>query len=144
MVERFHSTMKAALMCHQPATWNTTIILLLLGLRNIVKRDLQIYPAELLYGEQLRVMSEFFSPSAAPQNPDTLILQLYEDIATVCPVSEFRHFARTIFMCKDLKDATHVFLRTDSLTSSLQPPYTGPNQVISGTEKTYKLRTNNI
>jgi hypothetical protein len=87
-------------------------------------------------------MSEFFCPSVVPENPDTLILQFYENLATVCPAPASRHTARKTFIYKDLKVASHVFLRTDSLRSSLQPPYTGPYQVISRTEKTYKLRIN--
>jgi hypothetical protein len=87
-------------------------------------------------------MSEFFCPSVVPENPDTLILQLYENLATVCPVPASRHTARKTFINKDLKVASNVFLRTDSLRPSLQPPYTGPYQVISHNEKTYKLRIN--
>jgi transposase InsO family protein len=60
MVQRFHRTMKAALMCHQPATWTNAFPLVLLGLRTTIKNDLQTSPAELVYGEPLRVMSEFF------------------------------------------------------------------------------------
>jgi transposase InsO family protein len=41
MVERSHRTMKAALMCHQPATWITALPLVLLGLRTTIKSDLQ-------------------------------------------------------------------------------------------------------
>jgi transposase InsO family protein len=122
MVERFHRTMKAALMCHQPATWTTALSLVLLGLRTTIKTNLQTSPAELVYGEPLRVMSEFFSPMAAPENLDTLIVQLNENLATIRPAPASRHSARKTFIYKDLKDATHVFLRTDSLRSSLQPP----------------------
>jgi transposase InsO family protein len=142
MVERFHRTMKAAHMCHQPATWTTALPLVLHGLRTTIKSDLKTSPAELVYGEPLRVMSEFFSPTAVPENPDTLIVQLNENLATIRPVPASRHSARKTFIYKDLKDATHLFLRTDSLRSSLQPPFTGPYQVLSRTEKTYKLRIN--
>jgi hypothetical protein len=134
--------MKAALMCHQPATWTTALPLVLLGLRITIKSDLQTSPAELVYGEPLRAMSEFFCPSVVPENQDTFILQLYENLATVCPALGSRHTARKTFIYKDLKVASHYFLRTDSLRSLLQPPYTGPYQVISRTEKTYNLWIN--
>jgi hypothetical protein len=42
-------------------------------------------------------------------------------------------------MHNDLKKWTHVFLRQDATRRALEPPYTGPYQVLSRREKTLQL-----
>jgi hypothetical protein len=43
------------------------------------------------------------------------------------------------FIHEDLTNCTHVFLRQDSTCRALQPPYTGPYQVLSRKDRTLKL-----
>jgi hypothetical protein len=126
MAERFHRTMKAALMCHQPATWTTALPQILLGLRTKIKSDLQTSPVELVYGEPLRVMSEFFCLSVLPENPDTLILQLCENLATVCPAPASRHTARKTFIYKDLKVASIERLKPAYMVSDMETCHQEP------------------
>ena len=42
---------------------------------------------------------------------------------------------RPVYVNKDLKSCTHVFIRTDSVKRPLESPYTGPFKVISRTDK---------
>jgi hypothetical protein len=42
-------------------------------------------------------------------------------------------------MHKDLHNCTHVFLRQDATRRALEPPYSGPYQVLSRREKTLQL-----
>ena len=37
------------------------------------------------------------------------------------------------------QDSTHVFLRHDTIQRALIPPYSGPQRVIAGTNKTFKI-----
>jgi hypothetical protein len=55
------------------------------------------------------------------------------------PVPAARHSSHATFIHRDLKDATHVFLRQDALRRALAPPYSGPHKVITRTDKTFQL-----
>ncbi|CAH2061847.1 unnamed protein product, partial [Iphiclides podalirius] len=54
LVERMHRQLKAALMCHEE-TWHKSLPVVLLGMRAALKQDLQCSPAQLVYGEPLRL-----------------------------------------------------------------------------------------
>ncbi|CAB3380153.1 Hypothetical predicted protein [Cloeon dipterum] len=110
MVERMHRTLKAAIMCKQKdETWLDSLPLILLGLRCLYKEDIKATPAELVYGETLRL------PAA-------------------------HHAEPKVFVFKELDTAPKVFLRTDATRTSLQPPYTGPYDVLARGDKTFTLR----
>jgi hypothetical protein len=55
LVERFHRTLKAAIMCHADQQWTEALHLVLFGIRTSFKADLQASVAELVYGEPLRI-----------------------------------------------------------------------------------------
>jgi hypothetical protein len=82
LVERFHRTLKAAIMCHADQQWTEALPLVLLGIHISFKEDLQASVAELMYGEPLRIPGEllrvstqwiqrFSSPSSASTWPAT-------------------------------------------------------------------------
>jgi transposase InsO family protein len=48
LVERFHRTLKAAIMCHTDQQWTEALPLVLLGIRTAFKEDLQASVAELV------------------------------------------------------------------------------------------------
>jgi cleavage and polyadenylation specificity factor subunit 1 len=54
LVERFHRTLKATIMCHADQNWTEALPLVLLGIRASFKEDLQASVAELVYSEPLR------------------------------------------------------------------------------------------
>jgi hypothetical protein len=51
LVERFHRTLKAAIMCLAGQQWIEALPLVLLGIHTAYKEDLQAAVAELVYGE---------------------------------------------------------------------------------------------
>jgi hypothetical protein len=59
LVERFHRTLKAAIMCHANHQWTEALPLVLLGIRSAFKEDLQASVAELVYGEPLRISASY-------------------------------------------------------------------------------------
>jgi transposase InsO family protein len=61
LVERFHWTLKAAIMCHADQQWTEALPLVLLGIRTAFKEDLQASVAELVYGEPLRIPGELLT-----------------------------------------------------------------------------------
>ena len=140
LVERFHRQLKAAIMCHADMNWVDTLPLVLLGIRSAFKDDLQSSSAELVYGEPLRLPGEFFQ-AAAPHSTDLseFTSRLRQFASKLQPSPAARHIKRKIFIFKDLALCSHVFLRDDSLRGALQPPYTGPYEVLERGEKTFKI-----
>jgi hypothetical protein len=59
LVEHFHRTLKAAIMCHAGQQWTDALPLVLLGVHTAFKEDLQALVAELVYGEPLRIPASY-------------------------------------------------------------------------------------
>ena len=143
LVERLHRHLKAALMCHADEQWAEALPTVLLGLRAAYKEDIRCSPAELVYGEPLRLPADLLVPP--PQSEPTLDLTTLLDrirshAARVRPVPASRHCTPGTFIFKDLAAARFVFLRDDRVRRSLQPPYTGPYEVLARDDKTLTLR----
>jgi hypothetical protein len=60
-------------------------------------------------------------------------------MAHLRPVPASHHASSATFVHKDLHNCTHVFLRQDATRRALEPPYSGPYQVLSWREKTLQL-----
>ncbi|XP_039758578.1 uncharacterized protein LOC120632682 [Pararge aegeria] len=140
LVERFHRQLKAAIMCHADGNWVDTLPLVLLGIRSAFKDDLQTSSAELVYGEPLRLPGEFFQ-ATVPHSTDIsdFTTRLRQLTSKLQPTPASRHNKHKIFIYKDLTSSSHVFLRDDALRGSLQPPYTGPYEVLERGDKTFKI-----
>jgi hypothetical protein len=52
-------------------------------------------------------------------------------MARLRPVPASHHASSATFVHKDLHNCTHVFLRQDATRRALEPPYSGPYQVLS-------------
>ncbi|XP_046965859.1 uncharacterized protein LOC124534193 [Vanessa cardui] len=128
-------------MCHADSNWVETLPLVLLGIRSAFKDDLQSSSAELVYGEPLRLPGEFFQ-TTANQSTDIsdFMSRLRQFAAKLQPAPTARHSKDKIFVYKDLASTSHVFLRDDTLRGALQPPYTGPYEVIERGDKTFKIQ----
>ncbi|GFY63100.1 uncharacterized protein TNIN_188381 [Trichonephila inaurata madagascariensis] len=125
-------------MCQENESWTRSLPIILLGLRTIWRADFEATPAELLYGESIRLPCDFFE--------DTLFQPQSEFVQTLKPIiKDFKpvpfsyHSKQKPFIFKDLKDCSHVFVRTDSVRRSLQPPYHGPYKVINRSDKVFTL-----
>jgi hypothetical protein len=92
-----------------------------------------------VYGEPLRIPGELLTPNDHPMEPAYLITQLRKQMGRLKPVPATRHANPGAFIHKDLTNCTHVFLREDSTRRALEPPYSGPYQVLSRKDKTLKL-----
>jgi transposase InsO family protein len=79
-VERFHRTMKAAIMAHEndPA-WKDHLPWAFLGMRTSYKADLDTSAAELVHGQPLTVPGEFV-PDFPPQPVPVVLQQLRERV----------------------------------------------------------------
>ena len=94
-----------------------------------------------MYGETIRLPGEFFAESKGNDaEPAEMVRQLREAFKQIRPTEGTRHGNRKSFIFKDLKTASHVFVRVDHAKSPLQSPYDGPFPVVSRTQKTYVVR----
>jgi cleavage and polyadenylation specificity factor subunit 1 len=102
LVQRFHWTLKAAIMCHADQLWTEALPLDLLRIRTSFKADLQASVAVPVYGEPLRIPGEFLTPTTDPVYPAYLISQLRRHIACLKPVPAARHASPATSVHKDL------------------------------------------
>lgn len=144
IVERFHRHLKAAIMAQEsPSKWHDLLPLTLLGLRTAWKEDLGCTTAELVYGTSLRLPAQFFEPlSTSSMAPSDYVDHLRQHFTRITPTPTRARQLRTTFISPDLSTATHVFLRTDAVRKSLQPPYSGPFHVLERNAKFFVLDFN--
>jgi hypothetical protein len=126
-------------LCHADQQWTEALPLVLLGVRTSFKADLQAAVAEFVYGEPMRVPGELLTSTADPVELAHLITQLRRHMARLRPVPAAHHASSATFVHKDLHNCMHVFLRQDTTRRALEPPYSGPYQVLSRRAKTLKL-----
>jgi hypothetical protein len=131
LLECFHRTIKVAIMCHVDQHWTEELPLVFLGICTAFKEDLQASVAELVYGEPLRIPGELLTPSTNPVDPALLITELRQHMARLRPVPAARHASPATFVHSTLEECTHVFLHQDTMRCALEPPYSGPYQVLS-------------
>lgn len=143
MIERFHRTMKASLKCKDNVHWASELPLILLGLRSTVKEDINATPAEMLYGKTLRLPSDFFIESKPLNNETEFITQFRSAMKKVRPAAPTHHSnGHKFFVQKAMNDASHVFIRNDTVRTPLQRPYDGPFKIVSRKDKHYKIDIN--
>jgi cleavage and polyadenylation specificity factor subunit 1 len=140
LVERFHRSLKAAIMCHADQHWAEALPLVLLGVLTAFKTDLQASVADPVYGKPLRIPGKLLSPTTDPVEQAHLITQLCQRRARPRPVLAARHASPATFVHKDLHNCTHVFLHQDTISRALEPPYSGPYQVLLQRWKMMQLR----
>ena len=144
MVERFHRTLKAALRCcTQP--WLDALPMVMLGLRTIVKEDLQASPSEMLFGTTPCIPGEFFTTNSLQANSSSFVHSLRQLFRSIRPVPASRHASVNPFVYNDLATCTHVFKRVESIRKPLEPPYTGPHRVLRRiSERVYSIDINGV
>lgn len=141
LIERWHRTLKAAIMCRDSANWCFVLPTILMGLRSTFKEDLNATPAEMVYGTTLRLPGEFFCKSKPSEiNECEFVSDLRRQMAALQPTQTADHSQTTVFSSKSLNTTTHVFIRNDAVRASLQPPYDGPYEVRKRKDKYFIVR----
>ncbi|XP_057330861.1 uncharacterized protein LOC130671157 [Microplitis mediator] len=133
LVERLHRQLKAALLCHQES-WYDALPAVLLGLRAAWKVDIQTTPAELVYGEPIRLPGELLTPSNKT-SPHDIINTLKRHFNLLVPTERSRHGKYSVFCFRNLSTRSHVLVRNDQVRPSFSPPYEGPYRVITRHDK---------
>lgn len=145
IIERWHRTMKTAIMCQQTTSWANTLPTVLLGLRTTHKYDINASPAEMLYGQSLRLPGELFDEvKTAPKqnNESDFVTNFRKTMHQIKPTTTAHHSSEKPFVHKALADSTHVFVRNAKIKPPLTAPFEGPYRVIDRKEKYYKIEIN--
>lgn len=140
-IERWHRSVKASLMVRldNNKNWTHELPSAMLGLRAAIKSDTGVSAAQMVYGRALRLPGEFFV-ELGNQNyePHTIVQNISDTIRQYKPIDVKKKKSKVFFVHPDLKECSHVFLRTDKVKKSLTCPYEGPYKVMERTEKVYK------
>ena len=139
LVERFHRTLKSALMCSDPKHWADKLPLVLLGIRSALKPEFKCSVAELVYGQQLSVPGEFFDAQIKDVDHSDYSQQLHRIFDQLSARNVDHHGKQKVFLQPALFDTKFVFVRTDAVKKSLQQPYEGPYLVIQRHDKFFDL-----
>ena len=131
LIERWHRSLKSAIMCHSDKNWTRVLSTVLLGLRTHVRLETGASPAEFLYGTTLRVPGKFFVQEDVLPEPNIFLQEFREWMREVKPVPTAHKYKKRAFYFKDLDSCTHVFLSTGATKKPLERPYTGPYKVIA-------------
>lgn len=143
MIERYHRTLKAAIMSHENSNWVETIPIILLGLRSSYKPDIGATSAELVYGATLRLPGELIAneDNNLPQNE--FVKQFTTAMREMQPTKVNHHNSKfKPFVSPDLAKATQVFIRDDTVRPALKQPYDGPFVVKKKYDKYYIVLRN--
>lgn len=139
-IERLHRTLKAAIRAHKSARWTEVIPTVLLGLRAALKEGKQHTIAQMVYGKTIKLPGEFFDQPRVKCNEEAFTSQLQRHMDLVKPMPVELKTRQSIFVHKDLKSCSHVFVRIDRVRKPLEPTYDGPYEVLSRNSKFYSLR----
>ncbi|XP_058790124.1 uncharacterized protein LOC131663637 [Phymastichus coffea] len=86
MIERWHRTMKAAIMYHNDENWHAVLPTVLLGLRIHVCEETGVSRAEYVYGTVLCVPGEFFLEGEFMPDPQIFLEEFREHMRKVRPI----------------------------------------------------------
>ncbi|BET03086.1 Reverse transcriptase (RNA-dependent DNA polymerase) [Nesidiocoris tenuis] len=140
-LERWHRSLKSALKCHGTEDWVQTLPTVLLGLRSVVM-DGGFSASELLFGSPLRLPGGWFEPHSTPEESldhSSFVGRLRQTLTSLRPVARQDSDTRAIFVHPRLSQATHVFVRCDTVRRPLQRPYDGPFRVLKRDSKTFTI-----
>ena len=128
LVERFHRTLKAALMATGEATgWMGRLPHVLLGIRTARKEDTGFSPAEVVYGADLILPGQFapvLEPTPSPQTLTDYTIRLKTDMAAAkFPETALHTSTPRQEIPESLRKATYVFVRHGARRTPLARPY---------------------
>ena len=137
MVERFHRSLKQALMTRcATSSWCDQLPWIMLGLRTAPKTDSDVSPAETVYGENIIVPGEFFPSNNESESSE---LQHARRAAAEFRPLPPRQNHRETYLPPQLNSCSFVFVREDAHHPPLTPPYRGPYKVLQRSDKAFKI-----
>ncbi|GFU51597.1 hypothetical protein TNCV_82281 [Trichonephila clavipes] len=138
-VERLHRTLKGAIKAHNNIRWTESLPTVLLGLRAAIRPDISYTIAQIVYGTAIKLPGEFFDPPIINMDPQNFVAKLQQHMAELKPLKSPSNKKQNIFVHKDLKSCSHVFIRIDRVKKALEPPYEGPYTVQKKYDKYFTI-----
>lgn len=92
-----------------------------------------------MYGQALRVPGEFFDVPDQKVDRSDFAKQLHEAFSEIRSPQTTHHAKPTVFLHKDLKSCSRVFVRVDAAKRSSQQPYEGPFEVLERGDKFFDV-----
>ncbi|GFX57139.1 retrovirus-related Pol polyprotein from transposon opus [Trichonephila clavipes] len=127
-VQRLHRTLKGAIKAHNNIRW-TESLPTVLCLRAAIRPDISYTIAQMVYGASIKLPGEFFDPPTINMDPQNFVSKLQQRMAELKPLKSPSNRKQIIFVHKDLKSCSHVFICIDRVKKALEPPYEGPYAV---------------
>ncbi|CAA9997552.1 unnamed protein product [Nesidiocoris tenuis] len=140
-IERWHRCLKSALKAQLSDDWVAKLPVVMLGLRSYLIPEHGVSPAELVYGEPLRLPADFFLDTPLKSDAPDFLHKLHSFVQNLRPVEFRHHSSRKSYIHPNLSGASHVFVRNDAVRKPLQPVYDGPYRVNTRAEKFFVVAT---
>ncbi|GFW69535.1 retrovirus-related Pol polyprotein from transposon opus [Trichonephila clavipes] len=110
-------TLKGAIKAHNNIRWTESLPTVLLGLRAAIRPDISYTIAQMVYGTSIKLPGEFFDTPTINMDPQNFVAKLQQHMAELKPLKSPNNRKQNIFVHKDLKSCSHVFLRIDRVKS---------------------------
>ncbi|GFU76012.1 retrovirus-related Pol polyprotein from transposon opus [Trichonephila clavipes] len=138
-VERLHRTLKGAIKARNNIRWTESLPTVLLGVRAAIRPDISYTIAQMVYGTSIKLPGEFFDPPTINMDPQNFVAKLQQHMAELKPLKSPSNRKQNIFVHKDLKSCSHVFIRIERVKKALEPPYEGPYTVQKKYDKYFTI-----
>ncbi|XP_035222583.1 uncharacterized protein LOC118195390 [Stegodyphus dumicola] len=138
-IERLHRNLKIAIKEHDNSQWTETLPTVLLCLRSALRCDTNHSIAQMVYGTNFKLPDEFFDPPNFKVDPATFAGKLLNYMDNFKPIKTRCATHQKVFIQKDLKSCSYVFVRTDKVKKPREPTYTRPFQVSDRNEKYFSV-----
>ncbi|CAB0033553.1 unnamed protein product [Trichogramma brassicae] len=131
MIERWHRRLKSSLMAAvDRSDWSLALPSVLLGLRVAIVCESDSSPAQMIYGNALRIPGDLCVSSEPTIDRREFHNELRGYLNSVSAVPTRPTDSRKAFVFRELKNCSHVLRATPKNKASLVPPFTGPHRVI--------------
>ena len=146
--KRFNRSLKVALKYQSsPDLWHRNLSLVLLGLQSAIKEDIGCAAVEMALGTSIRLPEEYFENSTTVELSEENTVQPASQYAkTLCSfVNSLRYTIprhpkkQQTYVDPFLFRCSQVFVRIDSVKSSLQRLYSGPHFVLERHDKYFVI-----
>ena len=142
LVERFHRQLKDSLRAASTDTnWYYDLPLVLLSLRSLTKVDIGLSPAELVYGDHLRLPADLITLAEEHDSPEELVKSVRSKVTSQQTATTRVNTKRPQQVPKDLFTAEYVYVRKDATNTPLGLLKTGPFKVLSRTADNVQVQT---
>lgn len=116
---------------------------MLLGLRAATKDDTGFSPAEILYGETLRLPGDMFGDCGNTPDNEVYVANPRKHLSNILDIHKRHSESNRIVVHPQLTNCEILFPRCDRVTKPLVAPYTRPHKVLKKPDKHFVIENNN-